>query len=70
MLSLKTVDTVERERERERVEFRKTTFFYDAKKEGSKLVLKRINICIDKAGYRKALGMFYSLMFSDNLFFR
>ena len=67
---LKIVDAVERERERERVEFRKTTFFCDAKKLQNRVILKRMNMYIDKADYQKTLEKFKLLTFSDNLFFR
>ena len=62
----RTIDTVERER----VEFRETSFFCDAKKLQNRVILKRMNMCIDKTDYQKTLEKFRFLTFSDNLFFR
>ena len=64
----KTVDTVERERER--VEFRKTSFFCDAKKVVNILKIEKINMCVNKADYQEALEKFKFLMLQDSLFFR
>ena len=64
---LKIVDAVERERER--VEFRKTTFFCDAKKVVNILKIETINICANKADYQEVLGVFEILMLTDSLFF-
>ena len=62
----KTVDTVERER----VEFRKTSFFCDAKKVENIFKIERINMCINKTDYQEALEKFKFLMLQDSLFFR
>ena len=59
-----------RERERERVEFRKTSFFCDAKKVTDIFEMKTINSCINKTDYQKALENVRILMLSDSLFFR
>ena len=67
MKNEQTVGTV-RERERERVEFRKTSFFCDAKKEAN--IFEKINSCINKTDYQKALENVRILMLSDSLFFR
>ena len=65
----RTIDTVERERERERVEFRETSFFCDAKKVVNILKIETINICANKADYQEVLGVFEILMLTDSLFF-
>ena len=63
----RTIDTVERERER--VEFRETSFFCDAKKVVNILKIETINICANKADYQEVLGVFEILMLTDSLFF-
>ena len=64
----RTVGAVERERER--VEFRKTIFFCDAKKDANILKAEIINMHIDKTDYQEALEKFKFLIIQDSLFFR
>ena len=46
----------------------KISFFYDAKKEAN--IFEKINSCINKTDYQKALENVRILMLSDSLFFR
>ena len=55
----RTVGTVERERER--VEFRKTSFFCDAKKVENILKAETINTCINKTDYQGVLEGFIKI---------
>ena len=63
----RTVDTVERERERGNL--KKISFFCDAKKVVNILKIETINICANKADYQEVLGVFEILMLTDSLFF-
>ena len=66
MKNEQTVGTV-RERERES-NLEKISFFYDAKKEAN--IFEKINNCINKTDYQKALENVEILMLLDSLFFR
>ena len=63
----RTVDTVERKRERGNL--KKISFFCDAKKAVNIFKTETINMCINKADYQEVLGVFEILMLTDSLFF-